>query len=74
VRKPVSKQALRRAIERVVSAEAVELRQPIGTVVDRVWHELQDQRYGPRKPRSVKQGVGLADMPVVDTLAEVELE
>lgn len=40
MRKPVSKHALRRAMERARSEGLVAWEEPTGTVVDRLWHQL----------------------------------
>lgn len=48
--KPVSKHALRRALERVSAEGYLQYSEPIGSVVDRVWHELEKSKYsGSRK-------------------------
>jgi hypothetical protein len=40
MRKPVSKHALRRAIEEVRSEGRMDWDEPTGTVVDRIWHHM----------------------------------
>jgi hypothetical protein len=69
MRKPISKQALRRAMSRVQSEGHLQWNEPIGTVVDRVWHELEKSSYngGRKKPvgRDTVRATKLAD-PEVD--------
>lgn len=45
MRKPISKHALRRAIERVHTEGLLRWEEPVGTVVDRIWHELEKEAY-----------------------------
>ena len=54
MRKPISKHALRRALDRVQAEGHIQLSQPAGTVVDRLWHEIEKESYnaGRRKPVS----------------------
>jgi hypothetical protein len=55
MRKPVSKHALRRALERVVDEGRIQLKEPTGTVVDRLWHEIEKEMYGPEAKKPVRQ-------------------
>ena len=52
MRKPVSKHALRRALERVMEEGRIHLEDPTGAVVDRLWHEIEKEMSGAdaRKP------------------------
>jgi hypothetical protein len=54
MRKPISKQALRRALEKVQSEGHIQFSEPPGTVVDRLWHEIEKSSYngGRKKPIS----------------------
>ena len=52
MRKPVSKHALRRAMERVQAEGFLRWDEPTGTVVDRIWHELEKEAYEKKKPTS----------------------
>lgn len=54
MRKPISKHALRRALDKVEAAGHVELKEPAGTVIDRIWHEIEKDAYkeGRKKPIS----------------------
>jgi hypothetical protein len=45
MRKPISKHALRRAIQKVHKAGVIQFDQPIGAVVDLVWHEIEKQAF-----------------------------
>jgi hypothetical protein len=40
MRKPVSKHALRRALEQARTEGVLAWNEPTGTVVDRVWHQI----------------------------------
>ena len=51
MRKPVSKQALRRALEKVESEGRLEWKDPEGVVVDRIWHEIEKESYNGTKKR-----------------------
>ncbi len=54
MRKPISKHALRRAMERVHAEGHINWSGPVGTVVDHIWHELEKGSYngGRKKPVS----------------------
>ena len=48
--KPISKHALRRAMEKVHAEGFIQYAEPIGTVVDRIWHEVEKASFnGPKK-------------------------
>lgn len=49
MRKPVSKHALRRALEAVHAEGRITWDAPTGTVVDRIWHHVEKQARGQRK-------------------------
>ncbi|HYH79407.1 MAG TPA: hypothetical protein VEX86_06410 [Longimicrobium sp.] len=49
MRKPVSKHALRRALEAIHAEGRIHWDVPTGTVVDRLWHEIEKQAHGQRK-------------------------
>lgn len=55
MRKPISKHALRRAMERVRKEGFMSWEHPSGTVVDRVWHELGKSSYGSRRKKPVSR-------------------
>lgn len=52
MRKPISKHALRRALERVQSEGHIAWEEPTGTVVDRIWHEIEKQAYNGTKKKT----------------------
>lgn len=49
MRKPISKHALRRAMERVQGEGLLEWNKPTGSVVDRIWHELEREAFNGKK-------------------------
>lgn len=51
MRKPVSKHALRRAMEQVMAEGRLRLEEPAGTVVDRIWHHIEKEAHGPDKKK-----------------------
>jgi hypothetical protein len=67
MRKPISKHGLRRALERVLAEGDFELKSPVGTVVDKLWHELEKASYaaGRKKP------VGRESLRTVDPDGEL---
>lgn len=56
MRKPVSKHALRRSLEQVMGEGLIHIDEPIGTVVDRLWHFVQKDALdgAPRKKQAVR--------------------
>lgn len=71
MRKPISKHGLRRALERVQTEGHIDYKAPIGTVVDKIWHELEKKAYsGARKKPLARDTVRTApvatelDVPV----------
>ncbi len=57
MRKPISKHALRRAMERVHAEGLLQWSEPVGAVVDRVWHEVEKEAYdGAKKKPAVPRG------------------
>ncbi|HEX5725323.1 MAG TPA: hypothetical protein VFX98_07640 [Longimicrobiaceae bacterium] len=50
MRKPVSKHALRRALEQVRAEGRLQVEEPLNTVVDQLWHHLEKEAFnGARK-------------------------
>lgn len=49
MRKPISKHALRRAMERVQGEGLLQWSDPTGSVIDRVWHELEKEAFNGKK-------------------------
>jgi hypothetical protein len=82
MRKPISKHALRRAMERVQGEGLVTWSDPTGSVIDRVWHELEKEAFGAKKPSgrdSARRGhvpalVGAPDESLETDELEVEQE
>ena len=61
MRKPISKHALRRALSKVHTEGRIHWEEPIGTVVDRIWHELEKANYnGGRKRAASRETVRVA--------------
>lgn len=77
MRKPISKHALRRAMERVQAEGLLQWSEPTGTVVDRIWHEIEKDAYnGSRKKPDTREtvrepatlnGSAVADAPILGT-------
>ena len=70
MRKPISKHALRRALSKVHSEGRIQWEEPIGAVVDRIWHEIEKSSYnGERKkavPRETVRTAPAGDLPEVE--------
>jgi hypothetical protein len=68
--KPISKHALRRAMERVSAEGVIRYDQPIGGVVDRLWHEIEKSSYtAARKKPATRSGprvLAAAEPPELD--------
>jgi DNA-binding FadR family transcriptional regulator len=63
MRKPISKHALRRALERVREDGMIAWSEPVGTVVDRIWHEIGKKSYNaPRKKPLSRETVRTASV------------
>jgi hypothetical protein len=64
MRKPVSKHALRRALESVQAEGRIRWEDPTGAVVDRLWHHIEKQAHGQRRKPvsrdSVREGEPVA--------------
>ena len=69
--KPISKHTLRRAIEKVNAEGLIHYSEPVGTVVDRIWHEVEKATFnGVRKRPVARTGTRVA--PLLEA-PEVEL-
>jgi hypothetical protein len=55
MRKPISKHALRRALESVEKEGRFESKEPIGSLVDGIWHELGKKAYNSPKKKPVSR-------------------
>lgn len=61
MRKPVSKNSLRRAIDKAVAAGQIQCAVPLNTVIDRIWHEMGREAYnGGRKKTTPRASVRTA--------------
>ena len=70
MRKPISKHGLRRALDQVRSEGHIDYKAPAGTVVDKVWHELEKRNYGvTRKKPITRESVRTAILPESETEA-----
>ena len=45
MRKPVSKNSLRRAMDRAIADGQLECTVPLNTVIDRIWHDMSRENY-----------------------------
>jgi DNA-binding GntR family transcriptional regulator len=67
MRKPISKHGLRRALDRVEAEGHIEYNAPPGTVVDKLWHEIERKTYrAPRKKPIARESVRTAALPDAD--------
>lgn len=70
MRKPVSKNALRRAFDKAMSDGQIQCTMPVNAVVDRIWHDMERENYnaGRKKPtpRTSLRGAGVADVAEVE--------
>jgi hypothetical protein len=57
MRKPVSKHALRRALESVQAEGRIRWEDPTGSVVDRLWHHIEKQAHGQRRKPVTRDSV-----------------
>ena len=56
MRKPVSKNSLRRAMDKAVAEGQIECAVPLNTVIDRIWHEMERENYnGGRKKTPLRE-------------------
>ena len=60
MRKPVSKNSLRRAMDKVVADGQLECAVPLNTVIDRIWHEMERENYTAQRKRSSRETVRTA--------------
>ena len=69
--KPISKHALRRAMEKVHAEGFIQYAEPIGTVVDRIWHEVEKASFNGAKKRAVSRTPGRVGPPTDAPEAEL---
>jgi hypothetical protein len=65
MRKPISKHGLRRALDRVQEDGHIEFKAPAGTVVDKIWHELEKRSYGGSRKKPIERE-SLRTAPLAD--------
>jgi hypothetical protein len=63
--KPISKHALRRAMEKVNAEGLIQYAEPIGTVVDRLWHEVEKQTLNGSRKRPASRTASRAE-PMIE--------
>jgi DNA-binding GntR family transcriptional regulator len=61
MRKPVSKHALRRALEQVRAEGLLSWDTPTGSVVDRIWHQVERDAFNGRKKPVLRESVRTAE-------------
>lgn len=66
MRKPISKHGLRRALDRIRSEGHIEFKAPAGTVVDKVWHELEKNNYGGGRKKPIARDTVRAPVQEVE--------
>jgi DNA-binding FadR family transcriptional regulator len=67
MRKPISKHLLRRALERVKADGFIEYQAPVGTVVDKIWHEIEKKTYASNRKKPLdRESVRTAAVTDVD--------
>ena len=66
MRKPISKHALRRALSKVHSEGRIQWEEPIGTVVDRIWHEIEKSTYDAGRKKALPRDT-VRTAPLVET-------
>ena len=69
--KPISKHALRRAMEKVDAEGLIRCEGPIGAVVDRIWHEVEKASFNEPKKRAAPRTA--SRVGAVSDVAEAEL-
>lgn len=70
MRKPVSKNSLRRAIDRAVADGQVHVDVPLNTVIDRIWHDMVRENYNGGRKKPSRASIRTA--PPGDPLGSVE--
>ena len=65
--KPISKHALRRAMSKADTEGLIKIAEPIGAVVDRIWHDLEKTTYngGSKKRPAARTAARAAEIPPV---------
>ena len=60
MRKPVSKNSLRRAMDKAVAEGQIECAVPLNTVIDRIWHEMERENYNGGRKKSSRETIRTA--------------
>ena len=55
MRKPVSKNSLRRAMDKAVAEGQIECSVPLNTVIDRIWHEMERENYNAGRKKTTSR-------------------
>ena len=67
MRKPISKNGLRRAFESALADGQIACNEPVNTVIDRIWHEMGRENYeGARKRPPTRETVRTA--PIAEAI------
>lgn len=64
MRKPVSKNSLRRAMDRAIADGQLECTVPLNTVIDRIWHDMARENYNGGRKKPSRESIRTA--PVAD--------
>ena len=70
MRKPVSKNSLRRAMDRAVADGQVHFNVPLNTVIDRIWHDIVRENYNGGRKKPSRASIRTA--PAGDPLESLE--
>ncbi|HET8656380.1 MAG TPA: hypothetical protein VFL93_12740 [Longimicrobiaceae bacterium] len=60
--KPISKHALRRALEKMAREGYVQMSEPMGSFIDRLWHEMEKRNYNASRKKPAMRD-SLREMP-----------
>lgn len=69
MRKPISKNSLRRAFDKALAEGQLQCSVPVNTVVDRIWHEMERENYeSGRKRTDARESIRTAPLADVREL------
>lgn len=60
MRKPISKNSLRRALDKAVADGQLQCSVPLNTVTDRIWHEMERENYNGGRKKAAPRVAGRA--------------
>lgn len=63
MRKPVSKNSLRRAMDRAIADGQLECTVPLNTVIDRIWHDMSRENYNGGRKKPSRASIRTAPVP-----------